>query len=112
MKYYHVTTLENWEKIRRFGLIPRIGNKTQLYRYLSEGRIYFFNSIEEAEDGLVNWIVDRYPEAEDSEEPFFSILEVKIPNDVEIFEDPELPLSAVYVIEKIPPFNIRFLMSD
>jgi hypothetical protein len=64
---YHVTTKKYYQKIKKQGLIPRIGKLSKEYGE-KEKRIYFFITKEEVDNALLNWfgeaLEDHYEEEE------------------------------------------------
>lgn len=64
-KVYHVTSNENFEKIKTYGLIPQIGILSQKIGE-NEEAIYCFTSEDEVDNALMNWLGDEYNELEES----------------------------------------------
>lgn len=62
-KAYHVSTKKTFNKIKREGLIPKIGGRSKKFGEESAG-IFLFISIEEAENALMNWLGDEFDEDE------------------------------------------------
>jgi hypothetical protein len=60
--YYHVTTKRNSKKVFVDGLSPRKGARSKEFGEL-ESAVYLFTSIEDAEDAVVNWLGDEFPES-------------------------------------------------
>lgn len=58
---YHITTKKAYNKIKKEGLIPKIGKLSKEYGE-KEKRIYFFLSKEEAENALSNWLGEAIEE--------------------------------------------------
>jgi len=97
---YHVTPYATWLKhIRREGFVPRT-EKRGKFADSNEPRIYFFEDENTAEDGLDNWLVDKFPRVR-----WFAILEVDVP-DSWLTDDPEVS-GSFYVTTPIPPQAVR-----
>lgn len=58
---YHLTPARNLPSIMRDGLVPQIGARAKLIGEPTPG-IYLFNSVEEAEDAMMNWFGDQFDE--------------------------------------------------
>lgn len=84
-KYYHVTTNENWLKIKDSGLQPAIGKLSETLCEITP-RIYLFRSETDMENALYNWLIDAIESAygEDTE---IVMLEVTLPDDFPIIDD-------------------------
>lgn len=97
---YHVAPLEIWSgSIKKSGLLPK-KKKRGIYASGDEDRIYFFEDPVTAEDAMMNWFVEEFPGVR-----YFALIEAEIPEDVEIFEDPEIA-GAYFVTERIPARNL------
>lgn len=96
--FYHVTVRSRLNRIMKYGLVPR-SEKRGLNKESTEPAVYFFNTREKAEDGAINWLSDE------SDEDLF-LLTVNL-SGIEVFKDPELPLSAVYVTSAVEPSRIE-----
>ena len=59
-EYFHVTTSSNWKKIKKEGLIPKIG-KRSLNMNEQEKSVFLFTSEQAMEDGVCNWLGDEFP---------------------------------------------------
>lgn len=103
MKLYHVTAARNLGKIMREGLVPRIGPRSKRSREKADA-IYFFPSLEVAENGLENWMVHEF-----SEEARLVLLEVTIPAGVAVYSDVEFER---HIFDPIDPKFIRVLSRD
>jgi hypothetical protein len=102
--FYHVTPLKNVPHILREGLVPKADKRGGGADAVPA--IYLFNTQDDAEDGVVNWLADLY----DEEEPL-ALLGVSIPEEW-AEPDPELDLSASRVVRPIPPEHIKVLRED
>ena len=80
-KYYHVTPHKNLKKILTEGLLPKKGKRSQ---NLGEKKsaIYLFDSIDDAEDAVMNWMGDEFPESER-----LVLLEITLPNDFKVVKE-------------------------
>lgn len=96
MKLYHVTPWKNIRAIKKRGLAARKIRRGVFAQDPEEPRIYLFVDPETAEDGMVNWLLDEHPRVR-----YFGVIEVELPDDAPVFEDPELA-GSVYVVEDIP----------
>jgi hypothetical protein len=61
--FYHVTLAEHVESIREHGLLPRIGERSELLGEASE-RVYLFDTRESAYDALGSWLGEEFEEEE------------------------------------------------
>ena len=101
---YHVTTLDNLNSIIRNGLVPNIGDRSKKLGE-TESRIYFFGSLDDVNDALMNWLLDEF-----SEDTKLVLLQVKIPNDVSITkEDDQFEYSTK---DRIDSKYIKILSKD
>lgn len=64
MNLYHITSKKNADKIAIEGFKPLIG-KNSMALGEPQPAIYFFPSIEEAEEGLSNWLGELFEEDEE-----------------------------------------------
>lgn len=100
---YHVTPFEIWsKKIQKSGLVPR-KEKRGIHADSNEKRIYFFDDLATVEDAMVNWFLEEFPDVR-----YFAVIEVRIPIEVDVFEDPEIA-GSFYVSERIPAQNLRLI---
>lgn len=103
MPLYHVTSEKRLTKILRDGLIPRREKRGQGFEDTPKG-VYLFKSLAEAEDGVMNWLSDEFPEEE-----VLVLLEVQMPEGATLSDDPELTRSCVVCYDPIPPENIQII---
>lgn len=59
MTMYHVTPIENLPSIKRYGLIPKIGKRSQKLGEPVEA-VYLFLNKDEVNDALANWLGDEF----------------------------------------------------
>jgi hypothetical protein len=59
---YHVTPTKNLSSIAKRGLVPSIGSRSSQLE--TESNLYFFPTKDAAEDALMNWLGDEFPEDE------------------------------------------------
>lgn len=100
---YHVTPYDNLESILKNGLIPTIGPRSAKIGGVKPA-VYLFQSLDEVEDALMNWMVDDF-EAEDINQ--LIILEIQSDNiainkerNVVIVKQSILPSSIVRVLDE------------
>ena len=56
---FHISRRQNVQKIRKSGLIPGAPEEGDV------SGVYFFTSMEDAEDALANWLGERFDEDEE-----------------------------------------------
>lgn len=96
MRLYHVTPWDNVSQIRKRGLLPKRIKRGVFARDPDEPRVYLFVDLDTAEDAMVNWLLDEY-----EKERFFGIIQVDLPDDAPVNEDPEVA-GSVYLVDPIP----------
>ena len=64
MFLYHITPTENVPSIKRNGLVPQIGPRATLIGE-PEKAVYFFYSIKEVDNALLNWLGEEFGEDEE-----------------------------------------------
>jgi hypothetical protein len=104
---YHVTPDHTYQtKIKRHGLIPRIGARS---KNIGEPikRIYLFGSLNACEDALMNWLGDEY---EDMGVEFVAILEVDL-DGIDVERNPYVPWEY-WVFDPIPPDRIKLIRQE
>lgn len=69
--FYHVTPSVNVPNIRKHGLDPQAGERSQK---MGDHGIYLFGSTEDAEDAVMNWLGNEFEE----DEPL-TLLKVSLP---------------------------------
>lgn len=79
-RYYHVTEADNVPNIMQTGLQPNNGSRSQLIGESNVG-IYLFPTFEYLEDGVCNWLGDKFPD--DIE---LVVLQIDLPADFPISE--------------------------
>ena len=97
---YHVTPSSNLTSILSKGLTPQIGERSKLIETLPA--IYFFNTINDVEHALYNWLGDVF-----YYEPELALLQVEIINNCSQLVEWEL---ISYI--PIPPKNIKVITND
>ncbi len=101
---FHVTPWAVWSKsISKVGLKPLVQKRGKYADDPKQGRVYLFEDIATAQDAMVNWLVDEFPDVR-----WFALLSVSIPESVEIFEDPEIA-GSYYVTEGVPKRGIHLV---
>lgn len=103
--YYHVTETKNVSSIMKHGLIPKTGRRG-IHATTNDPVIYLFNTITEAEEGVMNWLGDILDENDT-----LSLLEIII-NSEDTVDDPELDRSASMTTIPIPASNIKIITND
>lgn len=98
---YHVTPARNVRYIMKDGLVPQIGSNSSSYGETEE-RLYFFPTIEDAEEAAMNWLGDQY------EDEILSLLEVDIAG-ISMKKDVDWEL---YTNQSIPPERIKVINTD
>lgn len=58
-RYFHVTMIDNLDSIKENGIVPSIGYFSKMISESVE-RIYLFNSFEDMDDALTNWLGEAY----------------------------------------------------
>lgn len=97
---YHVTPWSVWtKKIRKEGFAPRSGERG-MYADSDAARTYFFVDRDTAEDGLQNWMIEKFTNVR-----WFAVLEVDVPDDL-LKDDPEVA-GSMYVDQPIPSAAVR-----
>lgn len=99
---YHVTPTKNLPSILKHGLTPK-NIKRGIHAENDTPAIYLFKTVDEAEDGVTNWLADLYNENES-----LALLSIQIDRD-KIINDPELNLSAYVTYDSINPYQIRII---
>lgn len=99
---YHVTLAKNLSKIGKFGLQLKTGKRSQ--RLSEEPSIFLFPTIDDAEDGVSNWLGDEFPD----DEPL-ALLEVIIPQNAIVVSEVDW---EIQVKTPIPPENIKIIETD
>ena len=79
--FYHVASSKNYAGIFHNGLIPNIGEFSQKGGE-AEPFIYMFTSIEEAENGIMNWLGDEF-----EDEDVLNLWEINLPQDWPLEQD-------------------------
>jgi hypothetical protein len=103
--YYHVTETKNLPSIMKRGLIPKSGQRG-IHAATNNPAIYLFRTINEAEDGVMNWLGDNFDDS-----IALSLLSVTISNNL-VIDDPELNLSAVMTTSAIMPDKLKIITND
>jgi hypothetical protein len=103
---FHVTPWSNWKFIKKQGLIPQVGERGIYADNTSEPRTYLFEDLGTLEDAMVNWFVDKYEDVR-----WFAILRVHVPENIELFDDPEIA-GSFYTTEPISPLNIVLIRKE
>lgn len=101
--FYHFTLARNVPKIKEMGLIPKRGSRS---RRIKEKRdaIYLFPTIQDAEDGYSQWLMDEF-----SERTKLALLKVTVPHSIELFSD--VPFEN-HIYDSIPPQCITVQSMD
>lgn len=101
--FYHFTLARNVPKIMEHGLIPKRGTRS---RKLKENKpaIYLFPTIEDAEEGFSQWLMDEFAETTK-----LALLKVTVPHSIELYSD--VPFEN-HVYDPIPPANITVQTMD
>jgi hypothetical protein len=99
--FYHVTLKKNLKSILENGLKPSKIKRGKGFEQI-EPCVYLFKTIEEADDGVCNWLGDCFDENDE-----LVLLEISELTDYE--DDPELPLSAVICFHSIPASVIKVI---
>lgn len=102
--YYHVTLMENVPSIRKNGLLPQVGERSEELGETEEA-IYLFPSKEDMDNALMNWLGEWYNEKY-REDCDLAILEVRLPKEISVIDE-EVGYEVVYK-EKIPAECIRY----
>lgn len=72
-QFFHVTTLRNWKKIQKEGLVPKRGARSCLLGEKGK-QIFLFPDVDSTTDALMNWLGELF-----SERTKLALLEIKIP---------------------------------
>jgi hypothetical protein len=101
MLFYHVTPMRNLPRIRREGLLPKIGRRS---RDLGEpaAAIYLFASVDDAENAISNWLGEYF------ETTRLALLAVDLPAGIPVTE----VAFERQVFAPIPPSAISVLDTD
>lgn len=81
MKLYHVTLASNLPSILERGLIPAVGPRSAAFGE-EKPAVYFFRSLDDVEDALVNWLGEEFDEDER-----IIVIEARLPDDASIEEE-------------------------
>ena len=102
MILYHLTPARNIPALGRQGLIPRHGVRAKRF---GEPRpaIYCFASMDDLDEGLVNWLADEFPET-----TRLALLEIDLPDTLAW----ERVAFEIQVFDPIPPAAIRIVSRD
>lgn len=100
---FHLTPWRLWRKIKVQGLIPQQGVRGLYADDSDAARIYLFESLGTLEDAMMNWFMEKF-----ENDRYFAVIQVIVPGDVEIFDDPEIA-GSFYVEAPIPVSNIKLL---
>lgn len=92
--YYHVTKMENMDRILTHGLLPKSHSKRSYYPQ----RIYLATDIKSAEIIL--------PELAREDPGRYVMLQVHVPDNIPIYKDTRYKHGGVYVLNPIAPENI------
>jgi hypothetical protein len=103
--YYHITPAKNVASIKEKGLVPQVGDRSRKLK--EKSGIYLFNSKEDAEDGVDNWLGDEFPEGEP-----LATLRVDLPKDHPVTADPHLPDAHSFTNAAIHPKHITVESRD
>lgn len=104
---YHITPYHTYQtKIKRHGLMPRIGARSKNIGESVE-RIYLFDSLDECDNALMNWLGDEY---EDMGVKFVAILEINL-DGIEVQQNPHAPWEY-WALEHIPPERIKMIKRE
>jgi hypothetical protein len=79
--FYHVTAKRNLRKIKKNGLVPTIGNRSEQVE--TDEAVFLFTSLEAVEDAMSNWLGDEVDEDEE-----LVLLKVTLPYDFPIGYSP------------------------
>ena len=108
MKYFHVTTMSNWEKIKNEGLIPCVGARSQKIGE-SFPAVFLFESEESMRDAMWGWLGEEFEDSDEADEAI--CLKVELPEGFPLDEG----VSCEYEVrsyQKIPPEYISFYTDE
>ena len=103
--YFHVTTPDAWKKIQKEGLIPQIGERSQMVGEAFPA-VFLFESEQAMHDALGSWLGAEF----EGDEPLVA-LEVKPPAGMFLDEGVSCPWE-VRSYDSIPPEFITLYDSD
>ena len=103
--YYHITTPAAWTKIQQDGLIPQLGERSQMVHEPNPA-VFLFESRAAMEDAYFDWIESVY-----ENEPELVILAVRPPKGM-LLDESVACEGEVRCYKTIPPECITFLGSD
>lgn len=99
---YHLTTIKDLKNILINGLIPTIGNRSSLIEETTPA-IYLFKTIEDLQDGLLNWFEDYF---EDTDELVIICIDI---NELLTIKGADY---EIVVSEHIKPDRILYLLDE
>ena len=108
MKYYHVTLLSNVKSILKYGLLPKIGERS-IEAKENKVAVYLFSSLLDMEDALMNWLGDWYSDYYGEDVPL-ALLEINLPENFPINKG-EVEYESISEIA-ISPNYISFLREE
>src|ERR1700749_4826404 len=94
--FYDVTPSVNVPRILKNGLIPNLGLRSAKIEK-GQNKIFLFKSVDDAEDAVMNWLGDEFPEDTD-----LTLLKVTLPSTFPITHDPVAGFE-ISTSNKIPP---------
>jgi hypothetical protein len=97
IQLFHITKTANLKSIMKNGLIPTIGIRSK--KIDERSSIYFFQTQEDAENGLMNWLGDEFEEDES-----LALLKITLPLSFPLKKD---PLTDAWEINSEYPIQAR-----
>jgi hypothetical protein len=79
-RYYHVCDDTNLDSILKYGLKVGVGHRSAQLE--EEPGIFLFKTVDDAVDGVMNWLGDEY-----EEDVILSLLEIRLPTDFPLEEN-------------------------
>jgi hypothetical protein len=92
---YHITPTRNIPNIKKYGLVPRVGERSA--KLSEKSSIFLFPTKDAAEDALMNWLGDEFDDIE------LSLLAVNIPTNSKLLR------YEYQIYDTIPPNMITVL---
>lgn len=101
VRLFHVTDGKSLKNILKEGLVPAVGPRSQKCEDVRA--VYFFKNRDFAFDAVCGWLGDCFPEASE-----LFCLEVDLPSDFPIEEDPSFGGVESFTLHRVPP---KYLVS-
>lgn len=99
---YHVTLISNLPSILKFGIMPTIGDRSQLYGERTP-RVYLFPTKEDCDTALEQWLGEQYEDVPDNS---LAIIKVSLENSAAVSSDVEYEIALDQTIHPDRILNV------